>query len=205
MFLCRIKEMDQGLDFTLLSLGYLNVFTSMLFRLSFHEVFMWWQVGKSNSAVLDSVLVELAINRLKQKSTDVFLYKLVSKIFVETKVSEVPTPLSVLVEILCILQHDDHEINGIWRSNFRITMKDFSDVCETCGSIEHCLGVFSLFTKSHNCVNDICFNTVILHFVWVLCIIKQLLVSLIILQDILEALRNLSKYKSIDFTLLVCT
>lgn len=86
--------------------------------------------------MFDGVLVQLAVDGLQEKRADVLVNQLVSEILVETEVGEVAAALSVVLQVLGILQHIDHEVNSICRGNLRVAMQYLGDVGQTSGCIE---------------------------------------------------------------------
>jgi len=88
------------------------------------------QVSQRDGGVFDCVFVQLSVDSLQQESADVLLDELVSEVFVETQVGEVATSLSVLVQVLGVLQHHYHEVDGIWRGDFRVAVQNFRDMSQ---------------------------------------------------------------------------
>jgi hypothetical protein len=153
--------------------------------------------------MLNSVFIKLTVNRLKKETADIFLDELVSEVLVKTEVCKVAATLSVLVEVLCVLEHNNHEVNSVWRGNFRVAVEYLCYVSQASCCVEHCLRVFCLLSKLDNGLNDVCLNAVVLNSIGVLSLVKKLLVGLVVFQDKLKAFGDLSEQESVDFTLLV--
>jgi len=201
VLLSRVEQVNQGLDLAFLSFGQLHVFGGAeLVRLSLHEVLVRRQVGQGNRRVLDGVLIELAVNGLEQVPPDVFFDELVPEVLVETEVCEVSAALSVLVEVFGVLEHHDHEVDGVWRGDLWVAVQDLGDVGEAGRRIQHGLRIFGLLSELDDRLYDVGFDRVILHFV--LGFIKELFVGLVVLEDELEALADLPEHKRVDLSFL---
>ena len=154
MLLRRVKQVDQRLDLWLFSLTDLHILNSTKrLRLRFHEVLVGTQVSQRDGGVFDCVFVQLSVDSLQQESADVLLDELVSEVFVETQVGEVATSLSVLVQVLGVLQHHYHEVDGIWRGDFRVAVQNFRDMSQARCWVKHRLAVFRLLTKFDDGLN----------------------------------------------------
>ena len=86
--------------------------------------------------MLNGVFVELSVYGLQEEGADVLVNQLVTEVFVETQVGKVAAALSVVLEVLGILEHVNHEVNGIRRGYFWITMQYFSDMSQASSRIE---------------------------------------------------------------------
>ena len=60
-----------------------------------------------------------------------------------------------------------------------------------------------MLAKLHNGFDYVDFDAMVLHLVQRLCLVKQLFVSVVVLENVLEALRDLSVNEAVDFALLL--
>ena len=83
-------------------------------------------------------------------------------------------------------------------------MQYFSDMSQASSRIEWCLGVSGLLAQFDDRIDDVGLYAVVFDLVWVLGKVKELFVGFIVFQDVLEALWDFPKDKTIDLTLLFC-
>ena len=114
--------------------------------------------------MLDGILVKLAVDGLEQEGANILLDQLVPEVFVETQICEVAAPLSVMLEVLRVLQHINHEVDRICRGYHRVAVQNFGNMGQTGGGIQTCLWVPCLLPQFHNRVDDVRFDTVIARF-----------------------------------------
>lgn len=91
--------------------------------------------------MLDCVLVMVAFNSFQQVRADVFLDHAVTESLIEAQVGEISTALSVVTQVFRVLQHVEHEVDGLVTRDIRVAIQNFGDVGEGSGRVEGCLGV----------------------------------------------------------------
>lgn len=115
--------------------------------------------------MLDGVIIQMAINRLEQEISDLLPDDRVSEVLVEAEIGKIPAALSVEFQVLCILQHVNHEVDCVMGGHHGVAVKDLRDVSKACRSVELGLVVTSLLAELHDCLDDVGFDTVILDLV----------------------------------------
>ena len=56
------------------------------------------------------IFVKMILDGFEEEDRDIFLNKILSELFVEGEVGKVPAPLLMMLQILRILQHVNHEL-----------------------------------------------------------------------------------------------
>ena len=100
--------------------------------------------------MLDGVVIQLSVNGLEQKRTDVFLDELISEIFVETEISEIPAALSVVFQILSVFQHVNHEVDGVSGGHHRVAVENLGDMSQASSGIQGRLLISGLLSQPHD-------------------------------------------------------
>lgn len=105
--------------------------------------------------MLDGVVIQLSVDGLEQKRTDVFLDELVSEILVETEIGEIPAALSVVLQILRVFQHVYHEVDGISGGHHRVAIENLGDMSQAGGGIQGSLLIPGLLSQPHDRFDDV--------------------------------------------------
>ena len=100
--------------------------------------------------MLDGVVIQLSVNSFQQKRADVFLDELISEIFVETQISEIPAALSIVFQILSIFQHINHEVDGVSGGYHGVAVENLGDMSQASGGIQGRLLISGVLPEPDN-------------------------------------------------------
>ena len=100
--------------------------------------------------MLDGVVIQLSVNSFQQKRADVFLDELISEIFVETQISEIPAALSVVFQILSIFQHINHEVDGVCGGHHGVAVENLGDMSQASSGIQGRLPVSGVLPEPND-------------------------------------------------------
>ena len=104
--------------------------------------------------MLDGVAVWLTIDSLQQELSDVLFDQLVAEILIETQVSEVAAALSVVRQVLGVLEHVDHELDATM-GYLRVAVQHLGDVSQARRRVQLRLRVLGLAAQLHDGVDDV--------------------------------------------------
>lgn len=131
----------------------------------------------------------MAIDCFKEVCCDLNFDQLISELLVETQVREVSATLSVMLEVLGIFKHINHELDSLISCDSRVAVKHFCDVSKRGGSIKGCLWISCRTTKLNNGLNNLIFSSVRFWFLTVLNLesLDLTLMQVIVLKDVLKS------------------